>query len=283
VLIFLGLAMLLPQTPAMGLSWLKPKPKPKTAAEAHADAHARSLAEAQACADRDIYSKTTTDMLGAKWKVCLKNRREWVPAGRLSVSYHIRPDGKVENVRMVNDKEASQSLKNITLQTFKEVRFPRMPPQVPGVLAARPGVPAGRMEKTFTFIVTAAENWEVMELDGKSPLSRYARGVGGLAGQAWARHLRAHPLPPAVGGTVRLDLLILPDGRLRRVHVFAPGPPKEAVITALATLKLPPVPKEVAAYLAARPAGYRYVQLPFVLTAQVAAAHPPPPSRGRKK
>lgn len=243
-----------------------PKKKSMTHEEAHAKAVADARARAAAQTARAAYQTQTNKLLDAAWQAQLKDRREPVLPGKLVVRYQIRPDGKVENLQMVNDKAAGPGLKNITLQAFKEVRFPRMPAEVVPMLVAEGGVPAGRLGREYTFTVSPPKNLEAMKIDGKSALSLYADQVHKQLEQEWPRHMAEHP---AWGGLVRMSSFVRMDGKVVNVQVvddaYASHSLSEGAVAFLRALRFPPMPAPVVAFLESKPERERVLRLPCTL------------------
>lgn len=264
-----ALALALPWVPAP-ISAAEPKKSGNAKGMTHAEAHAKAVADARARAAaqtaREAYKTQTNRLLDAAWQVQLKDRREPVLPGKLMVRYHIRPDGKVENIQMVNDQTAGAGLKNITLRALKDVRFPRMPAEVVSTLVAEGGVPAGRLGREHTFTVSPPKNPEAMKRDGKSPLSVYSDTMHRVLAQEWQRHMAEHP---AWGGLVRMSSFVRMDGKVVNVQVvddaYASPALSEGAVAFLRALRFPPMPPEVVAFLESEPERERVLRLPSTL------------------
>lgn len=65
-----------------------------------------------------------------KWHLYCKLRRDGVTYGHLQVTFYVNKKGKVEGLKVVDDKESNPILTGLTLQAIKDATIPPMPPEV---------------------------------------------------------------------------------------------------------------------------------------------------------
>ena len=76
------------------------------------------------------YYRQVTGEVEKKWHVYLKLRRAGVTAGYLQLVFYVNKKGKVEGLKVINDKESTPLLAEITLQAIKDAEIPPMPADV---------------------------------------------------------------------------------------------------------------------------------------------------------
>ncbi len=76
------------------------------------------------------YYRQVTGEVEKKWHVYLKLRRAGVNAGYLQLVFYVNKKGKVEGLKVINDKESTPLLAEITLQAIKDAEIPPMPADV---------------------------------------------------------------------------------------------------------------------------------------------------------
>ncbi len=76
------------------------------------------------------YYRQVTGKVEKKWSSLLHLRREGLTPGALQLVFYVNKKGKVEGLRVVNDKESNPLLTEITLQAIKDAEIPPMPADV---------------------------------------------------------------------------------------------------------------------------------------------------------
>lgn len=76
------------------------------------------------------YIRQVTGMVEKKWHLYRHLRRDGVTFGSLEISFYVNKKGKVEGLRIVNDKESNPVLTGFTLQAIKDAEIPPMPADV---------------------------------------------------------------------------------------------------------------------------------------------------------
>ncbi|MFO1486267.1 MAG: hypothetical protein U1F71_23095 [Verrucomicrobiaceae bacterium] len=76
------------------------------------------------------YIRQVIGQVEKKWHVYRLLRRDWVTYGSLEVTFFVNKKGKVEDLRVVNDKESNPVLTNFTLQAIRDANIPPIPADV---------------------------------------------------------------------------------------------------------------------------------------------------------
>lgn len=76
------------------------------------------------------YIRQVTGQVEKKWHVYRLLRRDGVTYGSLEVVFYVNKSGKVEGLRVVNDKDSNPILTSFTLQAIRDAQIPPMPADV---------------------------------------------------------------------------------------------------------------------------------------------------------
>ncbi|MDI1313262.1 hypothetical protein [Prosthecobacter sp.] len=76
------------------------------------------------------YYRLVTGQVEKNWDSYLHLRRDDAKPGQLQLVFYVNKKGKVEGLRVVNDKESHPLLTEITLQAIKDAEIPPMPADV---------------------------------------------------------------------------------------------------------------------------------------------------------
>lgn len=76
------------------------------------------------------YYRLVTGQVEKKWNIYRVLRREGVTYGSLQVVFYVNKKGKVENLRVLDDKKSNKVLTAFTLQAIKDAEIPPMPADV---------------------------------------------------------------------------------------------------------------------------------------------------------
>ncbi|MGV3661359.1 MAG: hypothetical protein ACO1TE_14320 [Prosthecobacter sp.] len=76
------------------------------------------------------YIRQVTGQVEKKWHLYRLLRRDGVTAASLEITFYVNKKGKVEDLRIVNDKESNPVLTGFTLQAIKDAEIPPMPAEV---------------------------------------------------------------------------------------------------------------------------------------------------------
>ncbi|MBN8420021.1 MAG: hypothetical protein J0L73_13980 [Verrucomicrobia bacterium] len=76
------------------------------------------------------YYRQVTGQVEKKWHVYLHLRRDGATAGYLQIVFYVNKKGKVEGLRVVNDKESNPVLTELTVRAIQDAEIPPMPPEV---------------------------------------------------------------------------------------------------------------------------------------------------------
>lgn len=76
------------------------------------------------------YIRQVTGQVEKKWHIYRLLRRDGVTYGSLEIVFYVNKKGKVEDLRVVNDKESNPVLTNFTLQAIRDAAIPPIPADV---------------------------------------------------------------------------------------------------------------------------------------------------------
>lgn len=76
------------------------------------------------------YIRQVTGQVEKKWHLYRVLRRDGVTYGSLEIVFYVNKKGKVENLRVVNDKESNPILTSFTLQAIRDAQIPPIPADV---------------------------------------------------------------------------------------------------------------------------------------------------------
>ncbi len=76
------------------------------------------------------YIRQVTGQVEKKWHIYRTLRRDGVTYGSLKITFFVNKKGKVEDLRVVNDKESNPVLTGFTLQAIRDAEIPPIPADV---------------------------------------------------------------------------------------------------------------------------------------------------------
>jgi hypothetical protein len=76
------------------------------------------------------YIRQVTGMVDKKWHHYCLLRRDGVTYGHLEISFYVNKKGKVEDLKVVNDKESNPILTGLTLRAIMDAEIPPIPKEV---------------------------------------------------------------------------------------------------------------------------------------------------------
>ncbi|MFN0075147.1 MAG: hypothetical protein ACKVY0_01600 [Prosthecobacter sp.] len=76
------------------------------------------------------YIRQVTGQVEKKWHIYRTLRRDGVTYGSLKITFYVNKKGKVEDLRVVNDKESNPVLTGFTLQAIRDAEIPPIPADV---------------------------------------------------------------------------------------------------------------------------------------------------------
>jgi len=76
------------------------------------------------------YIRQVTGQVEKKWHIYRLLRRDGVTYGSLQITFYVNKKGKVEDLRIVNDKESNPILTGFTLQAIRDADIPPIPSDV---------------------------------------------------------------------------------------------------------------------------------------------------------
>ncbi len=79
---------------------------------------------------KERYIRLVKGQVEKKWSSYSKLRRDGLTYGRLEIVFYVTKKGKVEDVRIVNDKESNPILTGFTLRAIQDADIPLMPVDV---------------------------------------------------------------------------------------------------------------------------------------------------------
>lgn len=79
---------------------------------------------------RGRYYRQVLAQVEKKWKDYRQQRIKDVSAGSLKAEFYVNKNGKVEGLRVIDDKKSNKVLTEFTLQAIKDADIPRMPVDV---------------------------------------------------------------------------------------------------------------------------------------------------------
>lgn len=76
------------------------------------------------------YIRQVTGQVEKKWHIYRHLRRDGVTYGSLQITFYVNKKGKIEDLRVVNDKESNPVLTGFTLQAIRDAEIPPIPADV---------------------------------------------------------------------------------------------------------------------------------------------------------
>jgi|GEM_PF-3329158 len=96
------------------------------------------------------YIRLVTSQVEKKWHIYRLLRRDGVTYGSLQVVFYVNKIGKVEDLRVVNDKDSNRILTAFTLQAIRDAEIPPMPADVIPLL---PKNDRGRLKIEYNVLI----------------------------------------------------------------------------------------------------------------------------------
>jgi TonB family protein len=94
------------------------------------------------------FRKAVEDAVGSRWYYYMRDKRDLVNFGSVRISFDVRSDGKVEDVKVVSNS-SNETLASLSLQSIIDANLPPMPEDLAPMLTGDP------MEFTLTFTFTS--------------------------------------------------------------------------------------------------------------------------------
>jgi outer membrane biosynthesis protein TonB len=76
------------------------------------------------------YIRQVTGQVEKKWHIYRLLRRDGVTYGSLEIVFYVNKNGKVEDLRVVNDKESNPVLTGFTIRAIRDAEIPPIPADV---------------------------------------------------------------------------------------------------------------------------------------------------------
>ncbi|WP_395746130.1 hypothetical protein [Prosthecobacter sp.] len=76
------------------------------------------------------YIRQVTGQVEKKWHAYRKAKQKDLTYGALKVVFYVTKQGKVEGLRVINDKDSNAMLTELTLQAIRDAEIPPMPDDV---------------------------------------------------------------------------------------------------------------------------------------------------------
>lgn len=86
-----------------------------------------------------VYERQVLGEVERKWNIYLMLRRDGRTAGRLNLLFYVNKKGKVEGLRVIDDKESNTILTEVTMRAIKDVVLPPIPADVVPLLPEEDG------------------------------------------------------------------------------------------------------------------------------------------------
>jgi outer membrane biosynthesis protein TonB len=80
------------------------------------------------------YIRAVQGQIEKKWNLYRVLRRDSVTYGQLSVVFYVNSRGKIEDLRVVNDRESNPMLSEFSLRAIRDAEIPPMPKDVQSLL-----------------------------------------------------------------------------------------------------------------------------------------------------
>jgi TonB family protein len=93
------------------------------------------------------FEKAVQDAVGSRWYYYVRERGDLINIGTVEIKFYVRPDGKVEDVRVIRNS-SNETLASTSLQSIIEANIPPMPEDLAPLLTG------DRMEFTMNFTFT---------------------------------------------------------------------------------------------------------------------------------
>jgi TonB family protein len=93
------------------------------------------------------FEKAVQDAVGSRWYYYVRERGDLINIGTVEIRFYVRPDGKVEDVRVIRNS-SNETLASTSLQSIIEADIPPMPAELAPLLTE------DRMEFTMSFNFT---------------------------------------------------------------------------------------------------------------------------------
>jgi outer membrane biosynthesis protein TonB len=140
-----------PQSPTQPATTSKTVQIAPAPAKSH-EARAVQVAPAPAKDDtpKGRYATTVVEAVKKKWQMYCKMDPNGMTYGRLDLVFYINKHGKVEDLRVVNDKESNRTLTLVTLRAVKDAEILPMPADV---LPALPMNDPERLKIAYTALI----------------------------------------------------------------------------------------------------------------------------------
>lgn len=76
------------------------------------------------------YYRQITGQVEKKWNIYIKLRRDGMTYGLVKIVFYVNKKGKLEDLKVIDDKESNPVLTKLTLQAIKDAEIPPIPADV---------------------------------------------------------------------------------------------------------------------------------------------------------
>lgn len=231
----------------------KPKQSPMTTPDVSQARKALPVEDGeilQAASPMGRYSKLVTGQVEKKWRMYVGLKAAALLEGELQVTFYVNPQGRVEELRIVNDKKSNPILTQATLHAIQDAEIPPMPADVIPLL---PKKDQERLKIEYNALILPPANappakTAVNAQADTSPKARYGRLVSVLVDKQWNLARLRQPPEDVPAGKVQLVFYVNPQGKVEDLKVVNDG--ADALLTfftmkAIQETKIPPIPDDV--------------------------------------
>lgn len=97
-----------------------------------------------------VYDRQVRGQVERKWHIYLKLRQDGLTYARLKLLFYVSPKGKVEGLRVIDDKESNPILTEVTVRAIQDAEIPPIPADVLPLLPAEDG---GRYKMEYDVLI----------------------------------------------------------------------------------------------------------------------------------
>ncbi len=206
---------------------------------------------------KERYMRLVIAQVEKKWRSCLRLRSDAQSPGRLEVDFYINTDGKLDDIRVVNDRQSHLALTEVTLRAIIEAEIPPMPAEV---IPSLPMNDPKRLKIQYTALISYAEPKKSDPKSGtkaavdadKTAKGRYTRLVLAQVEKKWneGRQQRGKEVS---AGSLKAEFYVNKMGRVENVRIIDPKKSNtvltEFTLQAIKDAEIPPMPADVISLL----------------------------------
>ncbi|MCX6851090.1 MAG: hypothetical protein NTY98_19445 [Verrucomicrobia bacterium] len=97
-----------------------------------------------------VYERKVRELVDNKWHIYLRLRADAQTFARLNLVFYVNQKGKVEGLRVIDDKESIPLLNEVTIRAIEDANLPPIPPDV---LPMLPDEDNGRFKIEYNVII----------------------------------------------------------------------------------------------------------------------------------